>query len=154
MSDCILLSDENRDGFFISDCNAIEHFCGHNYTQGRQPGPNVHAALVVGGVDYNCGSFYRTQLLKQVQAGFVNQTDVDRAVRRVLKTMMKLGMFDPLEGNYYASLPPEMVDRPEARQQSLEAATKGIVPPPWHECAAYLFLISSQRTDVAEHWVD
>ena len=41
--------------------------------------------------------------------------------------MFKLGMFDPMEGNLYAAMPPEKVDRPEARMQSLEAATKGSV---------------------------
>ena len=54
------------EGFFISDCNAIEHFCGHNYSKGQQgpgsAGPNVQAALVQGGIDYNCGSFYQTNL--------------------------------------------------------------------------------------------
>ena len=79
------------DGFFISDCNAIEHFCAHNYSLGRAPGTNAWAALVQGGIDYNCGSFYQDQLLKQVQAGAINQTDVDTAVRRVLKTMFRLG---------------------------------------------------------------
>ena len=73
------------DGFFISDCNAIDHFCGHNYTLGQAgaPGPNTHAALVQGGIDYNCGDFYGANLLKQVKAGAINQTDVDTAIRRV-----------------------------------------------------------------------
>jgi len=62
-----------------------------------------------------------------LKGGFVAQSDVDLAVSRVLRTMFKLGMFDPIEGNYYANIPPEMVDRPEARAQSLEAATKGSV---------------------------
>ena len=83
------------DGFFISDCNAIEHFCAHNYSLGRAPGTNAWAALVQGGIDYNCGSFYQDQLLKQVQAGAINQTDVDTAVRRVLKTMFRLGQHPP-----------------------------------------------------------
>ena len=47
------------------------------------PGPNVHAALVQGGIDYNCGDFYKAELLKQVQAGYINQTDVDVAVGRM-----------------------------------------------------------------------
>ena len=52
---------------------------------------------------------------------------VSLMARRVLKTMFRLGMFDPLEGNIYANIPPEMVDRPAARAESLEAATKGSV---------------------------
>lgn len=124
------------DGFFISDCNAIEHFCSHNYTgcastngsfANCAPGPNVYAALVQGGIDYNCGDFYRNQLLNQVNSGAINQSDVDRAVSRVLRTMFKLGMFDEVEGNLYASLGPEIVDRPEAREQALLAAEEGSV---------------------------
>jgi hypothetical protein len=58
-----------------SDCNAIEHFCSHNYTgcassngsfANCAPGPNAYAALVQGGIDYNCGDFYRNELHKQV----------------------------------------------------------------------------------------
>ena len=109
--------------------NRLFVLAGHNYSLGQAgaPGPNVHAALVQGGIDYNCGDFYRSELLNQVKAGAIKQTDVDTAIRRVLKTMFKLGMFDPMEGNRYAAIAPAEVDRPEARMQSLEAATKGSV---------------------------
>lgn len=62
-----------------------------------------------------------------MNAGAINQSDVDRAISRVLRTMFKLGMFDELKGNLYAALGPEIVDRPEAREQALQAAEEGAV---------------------------
>ena len=116
------------DGFFISDCGAVYHFCGHNYTRGNSNGTNMAAALNQGGVDYNCGQFYEENLYKQMQAGFVKESDMDRAVGRVLRTMFKLGMFDPIEDQIYPFYSPDVVDRPEARQQALRAAEEGTVP--------------------------
>jgi beta-glucosidase-like glycosyl hydrolase len=136
------------EGFFISDCDALRHFCNHNYSLGRANGTNVHAALVQGGVDYNCGQFYQEQMYKQLQAGAIGHADVDRAVRRVLRTMMRLGMVDAQEGQIYPTLGAEVVDRKEAREQSLRAATEGIVL--LKNDGAMLPLSSSSTTTTSE----
>lgn len=115
------------DGFFISDCNAIEHFCGHNYSLGNSVGTNIAAALNQGGVDYNCGQFYEQNLFKQMKAGFIKESDLDRAVGRVLTSMFKLGMLDPIQDQIYPFYTPAVVDRPEARKQALRAAEEGSV---------------------------
>jgi len=115
------------DGFFISDCDALKHFTNHNYSMGDAAGTNIAAALVSGGIDYNCGTFYEQNLYTQLQAGYVKESDVDQAVGRVLRTMFKLGMFDPVEGQIYPFYTPEVVDAPEARQASLLAAEQGMV---------------------------
>ncbi len=87
----------------------------------------MHAALVQGGVDFNCGQFYQSHLFEQLQAGFVQQADVDRAVGRVLRTMFRLGMFDEQDAQPLTKLGPEVVDTAESRTMSLQAATEGIV---------------------------
>jgi beta-glucosidase-like glycosyl hydrolase len=90
-------------------------------------GPNVHAALVQGGVDYNCGEFYQSHLFEQLQAGFVQQADVDRAIGRVLRTMFRLGMFDAQDEQPLTKLGPEVVDTSASTAVSLQAATESIV---------------------------
>eukprot|EP01051_Picozoa_sp_SAG22_P007922 SAG22_NODE_576_length_8982_cov_21.167736_5_plen_259_part_00 len=100
----------------------------HNYT--HTSNDTVRAALNQGGVDVNCGSdpaFYTQNVCKAVAHGSVNMTDVDRAARRLWKTMMKLGMFDPVEPQPLARLGPETVDSPAARALAKRTATEGIV---------------------------
>jgi beta-glucosidase-like glycosyl hydrolase len=47
-----------------------------------------------GGVDVNCGNspaFYQENLCKAVAHGSISSADLDRATRRLFRTMMKLG---------------------------------------------------------------
>ena len=58
-------------------------------------------ALNQGGVDVDCGSqtppFYTQHMCDAVAAGAVAQADVDRAVGRYWRAMMRLGMCDTCE---------------------------------------------------------
>merc|ERR1719313_2118746 len=73
-------------------CKAEPFTGASNYT--HTIGDTVHAALVQGGIDYNCGALYRTNLYSQLQAGAVSKKDVDLAAGRVYRTMFRLGMLD------------------------------------------------------------
>ena len=44
-----------------------------------------------GGCDYNCGRFYHDHLKAALNAGAVNNSDVDTAVSRMLKKAFQLG---------------------------------------------------------------
>ena len=87
----------------------------------------MRTALVVGGIDYNCGSLYKTNLFNMLQAGAVTKADVDQAVKRVYKTMILLGMLDPMEGQPLVHLGPEVVDSSESRAVALRAAHESLV---------------------------
>ncbi len=52
----------------------------------------MHAAMVEGGVDFNCGSLYKTNLLNTVQDGSarVNETVLDVSVGRVYRTLFEV----------------------------------------------------------------
>jgi xylan 1,4-beta-xylosidase len=53
-----------------------------------------------GGVDVNCAgspTFYTRHVCNAVASGSVAQSDIDRAARRNWSTMLRLGMFDPIE---------------------------------------------------------
>eukprot|EP00041_Stephanoeca_diplocostata_P025797 m.683376 g.683376 ORF g.683376 m.683376 type:complete len:798 (-) comp22829_c0_seq1:1822-4215(-) len=137
-------------GFFVSDCTALELMqdvkwddcqhpypsegghCtpdpfpgGHNYT--RTTGATVHAALVQGGIDYNCGSLYKTNLYNNLVNGAVQKADVDVAVSRLYRTMFRLGFFDPMENQTYVTYGPTLVDSADSRHVALTAARESIV---------------------------
>jgi beta-D-xylosidase 4 len=118
------------DGMFISDCGAISGIEGsHNYT--HNPNETIAAALNQGGVDVNCGSgavYYPTHMCDAVAAGSINMTDVDRAARRYWRTMMRLGMFDPMENQpMVVGVGAKDVDSPDARALAQKVAVESIV---------------------------
>ena len=117
-----------------AECTPDSFAGGHNYTGWGHPvgspegvGATVRAALVEGGVDYNCGALYRTNLLKAVKQGAVNESDIDRAAARLLSMQFKLGMLDPASEQPLMSLGAESVDNAESRALSRTAATEGFV---------------------------
>lgn len=99
---------------------------GHNYTPGSVDA-TMHAALVEGGIDYNCGPLYKTNLYSVLQRGGVSHADIDQAAGRIYSTMIKLGMLDPMEGQAYTTIPPEAVDSAASRAAALNAAEESMV---------------------------
>lgn len=67
---------------------------GHNYT--FTVGDTVHASMIQGGIDYNCGSLYKTNLYNTIKDGSANltETQLDVSVGRILRTMIQVS-----EGN-------------------------------------------------------
>eukprot|EP00054_Salpingoeca_dolichothecata_P016214 m.94675 g.94675 ORF g.94675 m.94675 type:complete len:813 (+) comp21873_c0_seq1:123-2561(+) len=143
----IAMAQWQWDGFFVSDCTALElmqdkkwdnckppyppthcvgdPFSGHNFT--HTIGENAYAALVHGAVSFNCGPFYRMWLDYALQNGSVSAADVDRAVRAVYTTHFRLGLLDPADNQPYMHLAPSIVDSADHRLLALEAAHKSIV---------------------------
>ena len=58
-------------------------------------GATVAAALVQGGIDYNCGPLYKKQLFNALQMGSVMKADIDRAAARIYTT--QVGGFSPID---------------------------------------------------------
>jgi beta-glucosidase len=89
-------------GHIVSDCGAIDDiFRDHKLA----PTPEAAAALAVNmGCDLNCGCTYEA-LTEAVVQGLIDETTIDRAVKRLFMTRMKLGMFDPSENIPYANIP-------------------------------------------------
>jgi len=57
----------------------------------------------------------------------MTESDVDRAVKRALTTRMRLGEFDPAEGNPYAAITADVINSPEHQKLARRAATESIV---------------------------
>jgi beta-glucosidase len=111
-------------GHYVSDCWALRDFHAHHRVTRD---PLESAALAVRrGCDLNCGSTYE-HLPEAIKAGLVTEADVDPCVRRLLRTLFRLGFFDPQEEVPYAQIGPEVINCEAHREMALEAATKSIV---------------------------
>ncbi len=111
-------------GYVVSDCWAVRDINeGHKLTSTIEES----AAFAVNqGCDLNCGCAF-LYLTRAVELGLITESAIDQAVRRLLRTQFRLGMFDPVEQVPFSSIPYEVVDCQAHRELSLEAARQSLV---------------------------
>jgi beta-glucosidase len=120
----ILRGEWGFGGHVVSDCEAITDIYAHHNVVDT---PAAAAALAVRhGCDLECGCVFQA-LLDAVAQGLLDEADIDRAVRRLLWTRFRLGMFDPPEVVPYAAIPASVIDSPAHRSLALEAARASVV---------------------------
>ncbi len=120
----ILRGDWGFDGHVTSDCWALQDF---HLTHGvTRTAPESAALAVNSGCDLNCGSLFGN-LLVAVREGLVEEKTIDRAVERLMRTRIKLGMLDPDDRVPFASIPYMENDTAEHRGLSREAARRSLV---------------------------
>ncbi len=121
----ILRGEWRFEGHVVSDCWAIVDFhANHRVTANAEE--SAAMALKVG-TDLNCGSVYCSALDDALALGLVEESDVDRALRRLLRTRFKLGLFDPAENSPHGDKPIEIVNCEAHRALALQAATDSLV---------------------------
>ena len=123
-----LLTDVLRDqwgfdGFVTSDWAGIHELIGHGIAA---DGAEAARKAILAGVDMDMmGQLYIKHLPDEVRSGRVPESVVDEAVRRVLRTKMRLGLFDRPD------IDPSRVDSvfptPESRQVAREVARETLV---------------------------
>lgn len=120
----ILRREWGFEGHVVSDCGAIvDIYAHHNVVQT----PEQAAALAVNaGCDLECGAVYPA-LVKAVQIGLIDESTIDKSVRRLFTTRMKLGMFDPDSQNPYAQIPYTVNDSPPHKALALRVARESMV---------------------------
>ena len=110
------------DGYFVSDCWAIRDFHEHH---GLTSTAAESAALALkAGCDVNCGCTYMN-LLTALDEGLITKDDIRTACVHLMKTRMRLGMFD--KHTEYDDIPYTTVSCDEHKDISLECAEKSIV---------------------------
>ena len=122
----ILRNKWGYDGIILTDCDAINNF----YTKGQhETHPDaVHASVdaVLNGTDLECGRSFRS-LTEGLKSGLIDEAEIDRALRRVLRGRFELGMFDPDEMSPWAGLKPEVISSPEHHALAVQAARESMV---------------------------
>jgi beta-glucosidase len=120
----VLRQEWGFQGYVTSDGDGLQMLINTHHVAGNK----IDAArlAIAAGVDYDLsdGSVYRT-LVAQVKQGSVPESDLDRAVSRVLATKFRLGLFDnPFVDPDFAE---KTTNSPEHRQLALKAAQETIV---------------------------
>ncbi len=125
----LLLDDILRErwgfkGYVVSDCDSIEDiFLHHKIVKTAE---EAAALGVKRGCDLDCGKTYDA-LLPAVKQGLIKEPEIDVALRRLMYTRFKLGMFDPAEKVKWAQIPYSVNQAPEHDQLARRAAQSSIV---------------------------
>ena len=111
-------------GYVVSDCGAVgDIYLNHKSAPDALQGV---ASAIKAGTDLDCGIEYEN-LLPAVRNGLVEESEINRAVGRLLLARFKLGMFDPPEMVKWARIPYAENDSPAHAALALETARKSIV---------------------------
>jgi beta-glucosidase len=120
----ILRQEWGFDGHVVSDCGAIDDIWRfHGLATNRE---EAAALAVKNGCELNCGETYGSLLIAH-HKGLIDEATLDRAVWRLFRTRMRLGQFDPVEQVPFSTIPYEVVNSPEHRALTLQAARESIV---------------------------
>ncbi len=110
------------DGYFVSDCWAIRDF--HENHHVTATASESAAMAIKAGCDVNCGCTYMN-LLTALDEGLITKDDIRTACVHLMKTRIRLGMFD--KHTEYDDIPYTVVSCAEHKAVSLECAEKSIV---------------------------
>jgi beta-glucosidase len=120
----ILRGEWGFKGHVVSDCGAIDDiYKFHRYVKTEA---EASAIAVKAGTDLTCGREYRS-LLQAVKNGLITEAEISTAVKRLMRTRFRLGMFDPPEMVAYARIPYSVNTAPGAAELSLKTARESIV---------------------------
>jgi beta-glucosidase len=122
--DSILRREWNFKGHVVSDCWALDDI----WARHKVVATRVEAAAMAAkaGVNLNCGYIYQ-YLPKAVDSGLITEEIVNAALKPLLRTRFKLGLFDPDVLNPYSRIPKEVVNCEKHKQLAWEAASKSII---------------------------
>ena len=116
------LKEWGFDGYFVSDCWAIRDFHeNHHITNNAVESA---ALALTKGCDVNCGCTY-ANVLAALDEGLVTKEDIRKACVHLMRTRIRLGMFD--DKTEYDDIPYDTVSCPEHKAVSLECAEKSMV---------------------------
>lgn len=120
----ILFKKWGFDGYFTSDCGAIQDiYSHHHYTETIE---DACAISLKAGCHLNCGSAY-AHLMEAYERDLITEADITEAAVRVYTIRVLFGEFE--EERPYSDIPFDKLDCEEFRQLNLKAA---------RECAVLL----------------
>lgn len=125
----VLRNDFGFDGYVVSDCGAISDFFNEKSHHVVATAEQAWGWSLGSGTDLNCeeSKWFLHNIDSAVQAGVINEKDIDVSVSRLFLARMKLGLFDPTDHQPYAQIPIETVGSPLHRDIALKAAEKSFV---------------------------
>lgn len=125
--DSILRKEWGFDGYVVSDCWAINDFYFPDRHGISETGAEASALAVRSGTDLNCGDTYDPNLGEAVLAQLIDESEVDKALARLMTARIKLGMFDDPELVPWSKIPYEVVRSKEHQELAKQVARESIV---------------------------
>ena len=120
----VLRDDWKFDGYFVSDCGAVEDiYMRHKLVETPE---EASAMAIKAGMNVNCGTTFNS-LDKALKKGLLTENDIDNALKQLLKTRFRLGMFDPEDEVPFSKIGPEVVGCQKHVDLALEAARKSVI---------------------------
>lgn len=120
----ILREEWGYEGIVVSDCWAIRDFFSKNHHETHRDAAHASSAAVLSGTDLECGSAYAS-LVEAAKNGQIDEADIDRAVRRLMKARFELGEMDP--STPWDTIPASVINSRKHQQLALDMARKSIV---------------------------
>lgn len=120
-------------GYVVSDCAAVRNiFDGHHYKPTQAEASAISLKL---GMDNECIDYVAkvtddhdyAPYLEAVKLGFLKESDIDVALKRLFTARMKLGMFDPPEMVPYSKIDETLLDGTKHRALALKLANESMV---------------------------
>jgi len=112
------------DGHVVSDCGSIADLYRHYHVV--QDGAEAEALSVKAGLCVRCGD-EPPALAEAVRRGLIPEREVDDRLHKLLRTMFRLGFFDPPDQVRYTRIPFSENDSSAHGRLALEAARQSIV---------------------------
>ena len=123
--DTVLRGEWGYKGLVTSDCWALSDFYKPGYHGYSPDAAHAVAEAVHAGTDTECGDSY-LHLQEAVEAGLLDEADVDRSLVRLLAARDRLGELDG-DVSPWDGLSDEIVEGPEHRALSLQMAHESLV---------------------------
>ncbi len=129
----MLRVDWNFQGYVVSDCDAVRDiYRGHHYTPTM---PQAMAVSVQRGMDNDCADFGNNvtsdsdyqPYIDAVNQGYLQESELNRALIRLFTARIRLGMFDPPSTVPYTQYPESDLDSPAHRALALKLADESMV---------------------------
>eukprot|EP00760_Papus_ankaliazontas_P008691 PhM_4_TR13913/c0_g1_i1/m.39854/K15920/XYL4; beta-D-xylosidase 4 len=113
------------DGYISGDCGATDDVqYSHHYTNNSDA---TCQATLRAGMDLDCGWFLQAHSDTAYDDKAIDDKDLNNAVTHLLRTQMRLGLFDPDNIQPFKKLPNSIVNSAEHQALAREAAAKGMV---------------------------
>lgn len=121
----LLKKEWQHQGFVVSDLGGVRTMVS-GHAAGSMTYVDAVAQSVMAGCDFS-DKEYQENIPVAVREGKLSLARLDDALRRVLRTRMKLGEFDPFEAVSYSKISPAVIGSESHRAVALQAAQESIV---------------------------
>lgn len=120
----ILRNQWHFTGYVTSDCWAVNDFAHNHKTHSNDT--EAVADAVLSGTDLECGNLY-PRLVQAVEQGIITEKEINVSLARLLEIQFRLGMFDPVARNPYASIGRKVIECPDHKAHAYNMARKSMV---------------------------